>query len=254
MPSLSKSFLTACCLLTATAMLSSCSNKVQEETADLKQDRAAGRYQTAYNRAEQIVAAKSQYSPESVAYAESVLKETKAILTDHYAGNIRAQVASGNIDTALSMWTEVREKDPELIASDYDLARRMMRIYARQSLWERASDTANEVLLGATRTEDREDAQQFLDNLAGLREAKSRADSLFQQVAHLEEMLEIDLAGGSGCGAANSEKMTEEDRELLKAFEEAQLDIDTQLSALLSFTNTLPAAVVAPQSLDESES
>jgi hypothetical protein len=132
----------ACSLIVAVATLTSCSNKVEEETSDLRRDKAAGRYQTAYNRAEQIIASKSEYSPESVAYAESVIKETKTILTAHYGGNIRAQVASGNIDTALGMWSEIREKDPELVADDFDLARRMMRVYARQSLWDRATEVA----------------------------------------------------------------------------------------------------------------
>jgi tetratricopeptide (TPR) repeat protein len=244
----------ACSLIVAVATLTSCSNKVEEETSDLRRDKAAGRYQTAYNRAEQIIASKSEYSPESVAYAESVIKETKTILTAHYGGNIRAQVASGNIDTALGMWSEIREKDPELVADDFDLARRMMRVYARQSLWDRATEVAEDIRSRATNEVDREDAEKFLQNLANLRESKSRADSLFQQVSHLEDELEIDLSGGILCGAANTEKMSDEDRQLLQSFEQAQLDIETNLSELLAFTNTLPAAVVAPQSLDDSES
>jgi len=250
----SNRILLASMFLCSAIALTSCTTRVEDETADLRQDKAAGRYQTAYNRAEQIVAAKGEYDPQTVAYAESVLKESKAILTAHYAGNIRAQVASGNIDTALGMWSDVREKDPELIATDFDLARRMMRIYARQSLWDRASDLANEIRTGSTNPVDVEDAEKFIENLANLREAKSRADSLFQQVRHLEDELEVDLSGGILCGAANSEKMSDQDRELLRSFEAAQMDIETNLSELLSFTNTLPAAVVAPQSLDDSES
>ncbi len=183
-----------------------------------------------------------------------MVKETKIILTAHYGGNIRAQVASGNIDTALGMWSEIREKDPELVADDFDLARRMMRVYARQSLWDRATEVAEDIRSRATNEVDREDAEKFLQNLANLRESKSRADSLFQQVAHLEDELEIDLSGGILCGAANTEKMSDEDRQLLQSFEQAQLDIETNLSELLAFTNTLPSAAVAPQSLDDSES
>lgn len=254
MTALPKSLVHASLVVFAMVMFTSCSSKVEQETADLRREKAAGRYQSAYDKAEKILANRSAYAPESVSYAETVVTETRKVLTDHYGGNIRAQVASGNIDSALEMWSEVKERTPELVSSDYELSRRMMRVYARQGLWDRAKDTATEVLSGATRPEDREDAQRFLDTFASLKEAESMADSLYLQVAHLEDTIELDLSGGTSCGAASSEKLTEADRDLLREFEAARAEVDLKLSELLAFTNTLPAAVVAPQSLDESES
>ncbi len=250
MNALPSRFARAIALSFTIAALAACGSSKAPEHEELSVAANSGRYQTAYDKAKEILANPDAHDEATVNYARHVLKDASERLREHYGGNLKVQVATGNFDKALGMWSDMNERVPELVATSYDVQLRMMRIYANRNLWEEARNLARQIQSGSSKMEDRDEAEAFLSGYDEMKRLESELDDVKRRITAVEGRLEIDLSGGATCGASTRDDLTPEEQDMLRQFDEMRVKYDAARMALCRLT----PIIEEPPAEDESNS
>ncbi len=209
-----------------------CGSSKASEKEEMGVALKSGHFQTAYDKAKEVLANPGAHDEATVDYARQVLKDSRTILTDHYSGNISVHIATGNYDRALGLWSDVNERVPELVDTNTALKLKLMRVYATRELWDQAREMAASVQSHSTKEAERDEAEEFLRNYDEMRRQESEVKDLARRVSDLEAKTGVDLSGGATCGAASNEALSEEDRQLMIDLEKARAELATVRAAL----------------------
>lgn len=208
-------------------LLAGCGSSQAKEKEQMSVALNSGRYQTAYDKAKEVLANPEAHDEATVDYARQVLKDSRTILSDHYSGNISVHIATGNYDRALGVWSDVTARVPELVETNTELKLKLMRVYAARQLWDQAKEMAEAVRSRTSVAAERDEAEEFINSLDEFRRQESELADLARRVADLESKTGMDLSGGATCGAASNEALSEEDRRLMIDLEKARGELDS---------------------------